>query len=88
MLLRIALVLLLLTFADESWIDSTLFWVENIAIFALTLLMLCSSCRSNWSLELDFPFREDLFELVFRSTLPFELEEDLRLNSKEDEDVF
>ena len=25
--------------------DSRLFWVENMAILALTLLMLCSSCR-------------------------------------------
>lgn len=88
MLLNIEPLLLLFIFADASCRESVLFWVENMAILALTLLILCSSWRNSWSLELDFPLRDALLEFVLRSTLPFELEEDLRLSSRDEDDVF
>ena len=72
--------------------------MENIAILALTLLILCSSCRRSCSFEVVpvlsspcFPLFKCLCfsEASERSMDPLELEDDLRLKiSSEDEGGF
>ena len=93
--------LLLLVQGDAVQGDSMLVLVENIAILALTLLILCSSCRRCWwSLdvvpvaaelqEIDIALLKAfcLSEVKVRSILPLELEDDFRLNSSDEDDGF